>query len=300
MGLIPKMRATLRAESPTVERPKAAGEDGMESPNESGAGEAGSSPGAQLPPSGLKILLGEDDPVNQQVAMALLERWGHAVTLAANGLEALAALDADHFDLVLMDVQMPEMDGLDATRRIRLDDRFSSIPVVALTGHASQKELDRCAAAGMDDHLSKPFRPEELRAIVEGWARKGSGATERDPIGGEPPVLLEIFRETMREAGIESVVESVVSIFLGELPQRMAALETAVEEGDSAAVEREAHALKSGSVSIRADYIGGLLDAMERAGEERNMEKARELLPKVRDESEVVRRYLEEMGIQPQ
>jgi CheY-like chemotaxis protein/HPt (histidine-containing phosphotransfer) domain-containing protein len=300
LGLIGKIHATLRAESPKVERPKAEGEDGRESPSEDGPGKSEYSPGAQLAPSGLKILLSEDNPVNQQVAMALLERWGHAVTVAANGLEALAALEADRFDMVIMDVQMPEMDGLEATRRIRLDDRFSSIPVVALSAHALQEERDRCTAAGMNDHLSKPFRPEDLQAIVEAWAGKGSRAAERDPVGGEAPVLLEIFRETMREAGIESIVDSVVSTYLGEIPQRMAALEMAVEEGDPAAVEREAHALRSGSISIRADHFGELLDAMERAAEERKLEKVNEFLPKVREEYEVVRGYLKEMGFQPE
>ena len=253
-----------------------------------------------VPESGFKILLAEDNPVNQQVAVALLKRWGHDVTVAGDGLEALAALEEGVFDLVLMDMQMPEMDGLEATRRIRQDKRFSSLPIVALTAHALQEERDKCTAAGMDDYLSKPFRPEDLQARVEEWARKGSGAAVEEGGEGGPPVLLDLFRETMREAGIESVVDSAVSIYLSEIPERMAALEKAVEEGDLVRVEQEAHALKSGSKNIRADHLGELLEAMERAGDDGKVEKVNELLPKVRDGFKAVRDYLNEMGFHSQ
>jgi HPt (histidine-containing phosphotransfer) domain-containing protein len=107
---------------------------------------------------------------------------------------------------------------------------------------------------------------------------------------------LELFIEAMREAGIESVVESAVSIYLEEIPLRMAALEEAVGAGDSALVEQEAHALKSGSRNIRADALGDLLEGMERAGGGGDVPLARELLPAVRDEYEAVVEYLKEMG----
>ncbi len=257
-----------------------------------------------------RILLAEDNPVNQQVAEALLKRWGYEVRPVVNGVEALDALAEEAFDLVLMDVQMPGMDGLEATRRIRKDARFSSIPVVALTAHALQEEQNRCFSAGMNDYLSKPFRPESLKERVEEWigGRRGGGepsgpeAEDASELGAsegegpeeaaEPPVALHFFRAAMREAGIESVVDSAVSAYLTELPVRLGALEEAVAGGDLGQVEREAHGLKSGSRNIRADKLGELLEAMETAGKGGDGEGANALLPRVRDEIHAVQHYL--------
>jgi len=117
----------------------------------------------------LSVLLAEDNAVNQRLAARLLEKRGHRVIVAANGLEALAALAKGDFDLVLMDVQMPEMDGLEATAAIRKQEQFSGKhqAVIALTAHAMKGDQERCLAAGMDGYLSKPIRPQELDAILE-------------------------------------------------------------------------------------------------------------------------------------
>jgi CheY-like chemotaxis protein len=117
----------------------------------------------------LRILLAEDNQVNQRLATRMLEKRGHAVDVAANGLEALKALEKRSYDLVLMDVQMPEMDGMEATERIRANERSSGghLRVVALTAHAMKGDEERCLAAGMDGYLTKPIRPEELEALLE-------------------------------------------------------------------------------------------------------------------------------------
>ncbi|HSV27953.1 MAG TPA: response regulator, partial [Candidatus Omnitrophota bacterium] len=115
----------------------------------------------------LRVLLAEDNPVNQKVARILLERQGHTVTLAVNGAEALRMAAAEEFDVVLMDMQMPEMDGLEATRRIRaLDGPSAGVPIVALTANAMKGDDERCLAAGMDAHVPKPIRPEQLFATI--------------------------------------------------------------------------------------------------------------------------------------
>ena len=116
----------------------------------------------------LRILLTEDNPVNQRLAMSMLEKRGHSVEIARNGLEALAALEKEEFDLILMDVQMPEMDGMEATLRIREREKGSGkrVPVVALTAHAMKGDEERCLAAGMDGYLTKPIRPEELDRML--------------------------------------------------------------------------------------------------------------------------------------
>jgi CheY-like chemotaxis protein len=117
----------------------------------------------------LRILLAEDNPVNQMVAARLLENRGHLVKVAATGLEALTALESNLFDLVLMDAQMPVMDGLDATRAIREKEKVSCghVPIIALTAHAMSGDRDRCMAAGMDGYASKPIRSEDLFREIE-------------------------------------------------------------------------------------------------------------------------------------
>lgn len=130
---------------------------------------------AQEPGRRLCILLAEDNPVSQRLAVGLLEKRGHRVVVTGNGREALAALDKQHFDIILMDVQMPEMDGIEATAAIRAREKSTGghLPIIALTAHAMQGDLDCCLAAGMDDYVSKPLRREELYQAIEAH---GSGA----------------------------------------------------------------------------------------------------------------------------
>jgi CheY-like chemotaxis protein len=124
--------------------------------------------------SGFRILLTEDNVVNQRVAQRILEHAGHSVVVAGNGREALAALDKQIFDVVLMDVQMPEMDGLEATAAIRQREKGSGahIPIIAMTAHAMTGDRERCLAAGMDDYLSKPIHSRVLLDLVEKCARE--------------------------------------------------------------------------------------------------------------------------------
>jgi len=131
-------------------------------------------PVAPEPATGLKILLAEDSVVNQRLALGLLRQWGHSVTIANNGLEALERLAAESFDAVLMDVQMPEMDGLEATAVLRERERETGAhtPVIAMTAHAMQGDRDRCLAAGMDGYVVKPIRRPELQAALESVSRR--------------------------------------------------------------------------------------------------------------------------------
>jgi two-component system sensor histidine kinase/response regulator len=124
---------------------------------------------AREPAGILRILVAEDNSVNQMLAVRLLEKRGHRVYVAGNGLEAVAALDKENYDLVLMDVQMPEMDGLEATIAIRQKEKASGRrqPIIALTAHAMKGDSERCLAAGMDGYLSKPIRPRELDLVLE-------------------------------------------------------------------------------------------------------------------------------------
>ena len=129
----------------------------------------------------MHVLLAEDNSVNQRLTTRLLEKRGHRVTVANNGQEVIAQLRLSSFDLVLMDVQMPLLDGLDATRMIREQERGSRVhqPIVALTAHAFKGDQERCEAAGMDGYLAKPIRPEELDAVLQKYMSRFHGRVPR-------------------------------------------------------------------------------------------------------------------------
>jgi CheY-like chemotaxis protein len=125
----------------------------------------------------LDVLLAEDNLVNQKLALRLLEKRGHRVTVTGNGRDALAALRRENFDVVLMDVQMPEMDGFEATAAIRAQERNTGrhVTIIAMTAYAMQGDRERCLAAGMDGYISKPIKPQELFAMLAGLAVPAAG-----------------------------------------------------------------------------------------------------------------------------
>ncbi len=129
----------------------------------------------------MNILLAEDNPVNQKVAKRMLEKRNHTVVVAGNGIQALEALQKQTFDLVFMDVQMPEMDGMEATARIRLEEKNTGTHriIIALTAHAMKGDRERCLEGGMDDYLTKPIRHEELDAILNKYS---PGSTENESL----------------------------------------------------------------------------------------------------------------------
>jgi CheY-like chemotaxis protein len=122
----------------------------------------------------LTILLAEDNLINQKLAVRLLEKWGHRVRTVENGREVLEALEKERFDLILRDVQMPKIDGLEATRIIRKNEetRNQHIPIIAITAHAMKGFKELCLEAGMDDYISKPFDPQEVKKIIESYIPK--------------------------------------------------------------------------------------------------------------------------------
>jgi len=208
---------------------------------------------------GLRILLAEDVAINQQVATKLLEKRGHAVDVVANGLEAVAAVQRHVYDAVLMDIQMPEMDGITATRRIREDPRFARLPIIAVTAHALDSDRAACLAAGMNDYLAKPFRPSELFSKVEG----GGGRPAPPPAPGEPPVDLHGLRGMLREEGMEDVADELLSTFLRETPRMLVDLTDAGWTDDLTRLASVAHALKSSAGAIQATSLAATLAALE-------------------------------------
>jgi len=241
----------------------------------------------------LRILIAEDNPVNQEVAGMMLKKRGHIVQIVGNGREAVAAVAREPFDVVLMDIQMPEMDGLAATEMIRATPRGAQQRIVALTAHASGVEKDRCFAAGMNDYLTKPFKAHQLFAVVEGWGAKADDGTTAT---AGPPVDLAGFRETMREAGAEDAVPGILGTFVQSAPARFDNLRVALAGGDAAAIARAAHAFKSAAAAIGAKELAAVLEEVEEEAKSGAVTTAQALRHVVERAHEAAIAYLAEAG----
>jgi two-component system sensor histidine kinase/response regulator len=204
----------------------------------------------------LHILLAEDNRTNQTVATRMLQKMGHSTVVAVNGKEALLVLTTHRFDLVLMDVQMPEMDGLTATRKIRESERETQLhlPIIAMTAHAMKGDHERCIEAGMDGYVSKPISSKEVaEAIASILHLRGEStpvisleAKQTDAtLPTAPSRIVWNMGETLeRLGGDEKLFHEVIEIFLDDVPKHMASLGRAIAAGDAEAVEGAAHTLK--------------------------------------------------------
>ncbi|MHB1035652.1 MAG: response regulator [Pirellulales bacterium] len=194
----------------------------------------------------LRVLLAEDSLVNQKLAVGLLERQGHRVVVANNGKEALAALEAGGFDLVLMDVQMPEMDGLEATAAIRVRERQTGrhIPIVAMTAHAMKGDRQRCLDSGMDGYVAKPVRMAKLLKTIEevlGDSPEFQMPSDQSPPDEDVLNWSEALKTVKQDRDLLKVVAEA---FLDECPQLLAAMREAMAAGNAADLRRAAHTLK--------------------------------------------------------
>jgi signal transduction histidine kinase/DNA-binding response OmpR family regulator len=246
----------------------------------------------------LRVLLAEDNLVNQQVAAAMLEKRGHEVEIAGNGRLAVEAVQRRDFDVVLMDIEMPELDGFAATREIRGRLEKSDLRIIAMTAHAMESERQASLAAGMNGHLAKPFKPQDLFTAVEGIdTERAVPRADTNPPPRDPPVDLDGLRHSMREGGVEDVVDQMLEIFVRDAVERLAALEAAVESRNAEDIRFAAHAFKSPAAAVHAKRLAGLLADAEQAGREDDTDAATVLLPQVRDESGTVLQYLAGQGV---
>jgi CheY-like chemotaxis protein/HPt (histidine-containing phosphotransfer) domain-containing protein len=197
----------------------------------------------------LRVLVAEDNPTNQKLVSALLEQRGHHVTIVNNGRRAVERAAAERFDVILMDVQMPEMGGLEATAAIREQERGTGghVPIVALTARAMAGDREQCLAAGMDAYVSKPVRAEELSAAIDAILAPAIEASPSAPAQTSEPraattvdlsMLLENF------GGRGDLVRDVIDVFLIDAPVMLTRLETAARSGNTSDVAAAAHAIK--------------------------------------------------------
>ncbi len=245
--------------------------------------------GSIAPGERLRILLAEDHPVNQKVAVHMLERMGHSVVVASDGRRALDALDASEFDVILMDLQMPEMDGFEAVRAIRQREAESGrhTTTLALTAHAMQGDRERCLEAGFDGHLAKPIRQVDLQAALAAGRRPGHGGQ-----GPEHPVVSRL--NSICE-GDGDFVRELAGAFLESAPQCLADLERAVCSGNGRQVDVEAHGLKGISQSIGAEEMAAICQLLEDAANRGDFESASTEMARVGREWKQVRPVLEHL-----
>ncbi|MBA4422092.1 MAG: hybrid sensor histidine kinase/response regulator [Syntrophus sp. (in: bacteria)] len=242
-----------------------------------------------------RILLAEDNITNQRVAVGILKMMGLRADTVANGAEAVKALEARPYDLVLMDVQMPEMDGFEATRAIRnpqssLPNR--RIPIIAMTAHALRGDRERCLEAGMNDYIAKPVSPQVLAEALDKWlpretvapteqaARKPEDAA---PVSAQEPEAPVFDRASMmtRLMGDEDLARTVAEGFLVDISQQIQALQGYLDAGDASGVEHQAHTIKGASANVGGEVLRAIAFEMEKAAKAGNLEYVMARLPEM-------------------
>ncbi|NES74274.1 MAG: response regulator [Okeania sp. SIO2D1] len=278
--------------------------------------------GVRLP---LRILLAEDNVVNQKVALSMLARMGYRPDVVSDGLEALMALERIPYDLVFMDVQMPEMDGLEATKHIcerygrDLDKRPA---IVAMTAGAMDGDREICLQTGMDDYMSKPVKVEDLQEILENWGEiiigtktptaqpqqvqktpsPSSPKPEVETVSSSPPVIVEVIENIRQEVQIEGeadVVTELIDLFFEDTPQHLLAIKEAIDNSATEALRESAHSLKGscGNLGVmRLAEISATLEKKAKAGTITKAE-AESLLTQLENEFIIAQSILKELQV---
>ncbi len=267
----------------------------------------------------LHILLVEDNPVNQMFAVAVLEKRGHTVRTVGNGLEAITILEKETFDAILMDVQMPVMDGLEATRRIRARERNTGgrIPIIAMTAHAMERDKEECLAVGMDNYIAKPIRTEHLFEILDGIApaaptteRAVHASTQPASIGtaplltfsksahaGAPPTVdRHVFdrAEALEQClGSNEMLAQLICVFLQNADQMMEAIEHAIKTHDPQALQRAAHTFKGAAGNLAAKECYELALHLEQRGRANDLAGTQEAFDQLREALRLLKTQLQ-------
>ncbi len=243
----------------------------------------------------LRVLVAEDNTLSQKVAQQLLARLGHAADVVANGREALDALARRPYDVVLLDVHMPELDGLETARLIRRRFPLDGGPrLIAMTASVLKGDREACLAAGMDDYLGKPVRPADLAAALERQTSTSTTTTtttttvtrpEAPAPPATPPAAAPVFDgqalERLAALGEPGFVREIVQVFLAEAPARLEAARGALERGDLSALERLAHSLKSSAATLGGLRLASTCEALERVARQRDAAASGPLLARL-------------------
>ena len=262
-----------------------------------------------IPPRAQVILIAEDYPANQQIVQKYLNREGYGTILAENGRQAVDAFLAQRVDLILMDIQMPEMDGYEATRLIRESEadngvpEASQTPIVAITAHAIEGYREKCLDAGMNDYLSKPFRRKELLDIVDRWTAPDN-ALSQETSGAEHPlaapspasgndVLLFDHDLVMEEFDYDrEFLDQVMTEFFNTVSAQLPVIRQAIMDQNYDIVKKEAHAIKGGAANLRANSLSHAAHTLEKIGSSKKLSRASDALNEVEDIFAALKTYV--------
>jgi CheY-like chemotaxis protein/HPt (histidine-containing phosphotransfer) domain-containing protein len=241
-----------------------------------------------------RVLLAEDNVINQKVALRQVQKLGYDAEAVGNGAEALKAIEAAAYDLVLMDCQMPVMDGYEATRQIRrLQAGAWRIPIIALTAHAMVGEREKCLAADMDDYLAKPLKLEELAAMIKKWlARNAAESGQETADTAAPPVDLSQLTEALGDE--EEEIREILGLYLEQMSESIPQLDAAIESQDARKLKSIAHSCAGVSANCGMVRVVGPLRDLEQLGDAKNLDGARDLTHIVASEFDRIKVYLRE------
>jgi signal transduction histidine kinase/DNA-binding response OmpR family regulator len=241
----------------------------------------------------IKVLLAEDNALNQEIVLAMLEDTAYELSVVEDGRQALSVVDRQTFDAILMDCQMPTMDGFEATRLLRHQEAESGgrrIPVIALTANAVKGDRERCLEAGMDDYLAKPIGREQLLAVLERWTqpvqRPLSAASAPTPAASEAPVDQSVLQglRSLQRPGKPDVLARFIEVFNRDAPRLVAQMNEAARAGDAEALRRAAHTLKSNSAAVGAAALSERCREIEQFARGGDIASSIELLACAEDE----------------
>ncbi len=243
-----------------------------------------------------RILVAEDDVTNRAVALAQLEKLGYEAVAVANGAEAVAALQTGGYDLVLMDCEMPVMDGFEATRLIR-QSRNPHIPILALTASAMSGDRERCIRERMDGYLSKPVDRQQLAEVLAQWCQSNTrGLVETAEAGFSDEAVFDSEAFLQRLTGDRQLAGIILKGFLEDFPLQLNNLRQRVHEADAAGARLQAHALKGSAATVSAGSLHSMAVKMERAAGAGELDHVSEFLPQAAEQFEGFKSTLEHTG----
>ena len=246
----------------------------------------------------VRFLLAEDNEINQKVAMGILKNFGYRTDVVSNGKEAVEAMERIPYDIVLMDCQMPQMDGYEATKEIRSSQSKvlnHKVPVIAMTARAMKGDREKCLAAGMDDYIPKPIHPEKFLKVIEKWLVKTNGGMQADDIPCDLEPVNTVFDRTGlidRLLGDKDLANEILDEYMSDVPHKFNTLKKALDNGDARLIQQQAHSLKGASANVGAMALEKTAYRIELAGKAEDLTKAGELILELTMQFEILKKSL--------
>ncbi len=260
--------------------------------------------------SRMRILLAEDSPINRIVTLVMLKKLGYQVDAVKNGAEAVNVLENMHYDLVLMDCQMPKMDGYEATMLIRDKDSHvlnHDIPIVAITAHATKEDREKCMKAGMNEHIAKPLQPKNIEDVlarifgdeVAADKTESTSVSEMEATAHNTEEIKEAFNEAElieRFMGDRDICKEILAGFLDDIQMEIGSLSEHLNIRDALGIARQAHTIKGASANVEAGAMRAVAYEIEQAGKRADLEHACELFARLEEQFELFKTILSRTG----